>query len=33
MLVPFYFFIALFLGFFTIYVFKNDYFVIIKNKK
>lgn len=32
-LIPFYLFIALFIGFFAIYVFKNDYFVILKNKK
>ena len=32
-MIPIYFFIALFIGFFMIYVFKNDYFVIMKNKK
>ena len=30
--VSFYFFIALFIGFFLIYVFKNDYKIILKNK-
>lgn len=29
----FYFFMALFIGFFVIYVYKSDYFVIMKNKK
>ena len=32
-LIPFYFFLSLFIGFFMIYIFKNDYFVIMKNKK
>jgi hypothetical protein len=30
---PFYFFMTLFIGFLIIYVFKNDYHVIMKNKK
>lgn len=32
-LIPYYFFMALFLGFFFLYVFKNDHHVILKNKK
>ena len=31
--IPLYFFITLFIGFLIIYTFKNDYHVIIKNKK
>ncbi|QKF93835.1 hypothetical protein QKU48_gp0377 [Fadolivirus algeromassiliense] len=30
---PFYFFLAMFIGFMLIYVFDNDYFLIYKNKK
>jgi hypothetical protein len=30
---PFYFFMALFISFFFIYIFKNDHYVIMKNKK
>lgn len=29
---PFYFFVALFIGFMTIYMFGNDYYLIKKNK-
>lgn len=31
-IIPFYFFMTLFIGFFLIYVLGNDYYVIIKNK-
>lgn len=30
--IPFYFFLALFLGFMIIYIYESDYFVIIKDK-
>lgn len=32
-LIPLYFFLALFIGFFIVYAFKNDHHLIIKNKK
>lgn len=32
MIIPYYFFMTLFIGFMIIYVFRNDYYVIIKNK-
>ncbi len=32
-LVPFYFFLALFIGFLIIYTYKYDYHIIFKNKK
>ncbi len=32
-LIPLYFFMALFIGFFIIYTFKNEYHIIVKNKK
>ena len=31
-LIPLFFFMALFIGFFIIYTFQNDYHIIVKNK-
>lgn len=32
-LIPLYFFLVMFIGFLIIYTYKNDYYVIVKNKK
>ncbi len=32
-IIPYYFVMTLFIGFMIIYLFKNDYYVITKNKK